>query len=104
MEVQLGNVIAERHLKFSPDSSAPRNVRVLVGAPLQSPGMTAWYCPFQIIGLGSEEVHTAYGADSVQALQLALRLIGATLHSRVHHPRHLSWFDNEPGDHGFPFE
>ena len=38
-----------------------------------------WYCPWQIVGLGAEQVRAAYGIDAFQSLQLAMQMIGAQM-------------------------
>ena len=40
------------------------------------------FCPWQIIGIGDERVRYAAGIDGVQALDLAMKVIGAYLGAR----------------------
>jgi len=40
-----------------------------------------WTCPFEITGLARREVRYAHGVDGVQALELALQLIGTILYT-----------------------
>lgn len=39
----------------------------------------AWGCQFQTRGFASDELHTVYGVDGVQALYLALALAGTRI-------------------------
>ena len=69
---ELGDVIAERELEVR---GAGRAV-VRIGRPMPDPREGGdWSCPFQIIGLGDEAVHEAFGVDAMQALQLCLQMI-----------------------------
>ena len=84
----LGEVIASRKLCLV-NSGKPRSeIIVKIGKPVEladSPG--DFYCPFQVIGIGSEEIRYAVGGDAVQALQLVMVMIGA----------YLSWLNRECG-------
>lgn len=64
--------IAERELAFEPHEGAgpTEAVRFRVGRPVRS--ATDWYCPFEVEGFGERRLEAAHGADSVQALLLAL--------------------------------
>ena len=101
--IDLGSVIAERQLLYSDPENGSRLVRVLLGAPRESPGGGEWYCPWQILGIGGEKVLAAYGIDAVQSLQLAMTMIGANLYAHADQGRRLSWGDRQPGDFGFPW-
>ena len=74
----VGIVIAEREL----DSADGRTVQVLIGQPQPFPEEGGdYYCPFQITGIGNDMVMHLAGVDSVQALLLALKMIGARLYT-----------------------
>ena len=92
---QTFEVIAERNLTFDSDGTE-RVVTVQIGRPYVEPD-GAWFCPFNVIGLLSEGTRRAGGVDAVQALQLALVMIGAELSSASNS---LKW-DGEPST-GFP--
>ena len=81
-------VIAERELAFEPldgtdsaSTSSSNNfaevVRFRLGRPVRGPH--DWYCPFEVVGLGERRVEAAHGADSVQALLLALAKLRVVL-------------------------
>lgn len=94
MEPEL-EVIAERSLTFDLDGTE-KSVRVQIGRPYaESDG--AYFCPYRVVGLAPEGTRRAGGADGIQALQLALVMIGAELSSSS---KSLKW-DGEPST-GFP--
>lgn len=72
-------VVAERDLVFEPleCGQPPVTVRFRLGRPTRSG--VEWFCPFEVIGLGDTRVEAAYGADSVQALLLALAKLRVVL-------------------------
>lgn len=68
---QLGQVIASRRFRIPRDDR--RFAEVRIGLPVAD-GRNA-FCPVQLVGIGDERVHRIYGVDSVQALQLATRML-----------------------------
>lgn len=93
----IGALIASRDLSLSNGDK----VTVLIGKPEPYPDGQDFYCPYQILGIGSERVRYASGIDSAQALLLALKKIGADLNcSREAEAEQLSWMG--AGDLGFP--
>lgn len=100
MEVELGQVIAERLLRAV--GSDGLDVRVLVGLPypFRDEPYDNYLCPYQVKGLGDAKVRHATGVDAVQALELALRILPVQLDVlRVQHPG--QWEDASAGDYGF---
>jgi len=89
------DVIAERYLSLSMNGEE-RQIRIALGRPYQEPDH-AYFCPFKIIGLEAERARRAGGVDSIQAIQLALVMIGAEL-SR--YSELLKW--NGESSMGFP--
>ncbi len=81
--VRLGTVIASRTLQRGTD-----DVVVRLGQPRRSG--KDWLCAFQIRGLGDDAAKRVYGVDSMQALQLAIEVIRATLLARGDD---LAWLD-----------
>ncbi len=73
----LGTVVAERKLVLGDKTS----VVVSIGKPEQFEDGNGYYCPYRILGLGDDQVRQASGEDAVQALQLTLKRIGATLYT-----------------------
>jgi hypothetical protein len=92
MEHEL-EIIAERSLTFSSDGTE-KPVRVLIGRPYAESDGT-YFCPYKIVGIDPEPIRRAGGVDGIQALQLALVMIGAELSI---HSGSLKWNDSEfPG-------
>lgn len=59
-------------MTFEPieDERSPASVRFRLGRPVKEG--EDWRCPFEVVGLGERRLEAAHGADSVQALLLAL--------------------------------
>ncbi len=85
---ELGEIIARRRIAVR-DSDA--EVEVLLGRPRPVTG-GGYVCAFQIVGLDDDCVQPAGGDDAMQALQQALKMIAAVLHtSDPYRARALSW-------------
>ncbi len=90
-------------LSLTDEGESRRPVSVFVGKPQPSPNSSGYHCPFQVIGIGSQETQLAHGRDSIHALQAAMILIAA----RLNHLNHelggrLRWDGAGQGDLGFP--
>lgn len=96
----VGEVIATRDLILDEN----KKVTILFGKPQYHPEPVGWICPYQKLGLGSEDVCYAAGGDSVDAVILALSIIGAKLYcSAEYEAGRLSWDGGAvKGDLGFP--
>lgn len=95
----VGMIIANREIVLADG----KEVIVTIGKPEKFPDSEDYYCPYQIIGIGNEKVRYASGIDSIQALFLALKMIGADLYtSNEAKAGVLSWKGGEKGDLGFP--
>jgi hypothetical protein len=93
----VGTVIATRELECR--GAVP--IVVLIGQPQPFPDYEDYYCPFQLRGYGDERIRYAGGVDAVQALELALQMIGTILYtSREAQEKRLSW--NGAENLGFP--
>ena len=77
--MELGNLIAERHLLLRSPNGKPEKVTVRIGAPQPSPDKVNWLCPYRIHRVGVRRVQFAAGVDAVQALDLVTQLIEADL-------------------------
>ena len=77
----IGEIIATRQFYFVDDGDKKRTVSVFVGTPQPTPDSSAYHCPFQVIGIGSQKTQLAHGSDSIQALQSAMILIAARLNN-----------------------
>jgi hypothetical protein len=76
MESEL-EVMAERALTLSLDG-VEKPIKVLIGRPYAEPD-GGYFCPYRVTGVDSEQTRRAGGVDGIQALQLALVMIGAEL-------------------------
>ena len=101
----IGEIIATRRLYFIDESDNKRTVSVFVGKPEESSDPPGYHCPFQLIGIGSQETHLAQGLDSIHALQSAMILIAANLnHLNDELGGRLMWEGAAKGELGFPYE
>lgn len=102
----LGDIVGIRELSLIDERGTNSKVQVRIGAPSCFPDSTDYYCPFQIVGLGDEEIRFAAGVDAIQAVQLVMSMIGAILRFRSENVAStLRWeAGNGEGDFGFPVE
>ncbi len=99
----IGEIIATRRLHYFDEANHQRTVSVLVGKPQQLPDSSDYLCPFQVIGIGTQQTHSARGRDSIQALQSAFILIAANLnHLNDQLGRKIVWDGAAKGELGFP--
>jgi hypothetical protein len=74
----VGQVIATRSIRYNGSDRLAYVVKI--GLPQQFPDSEDCYCPVQIVGESNAgEVLYSAGIDSVQALQLAMKLVGGIL-------------------------
>lgn len=98
----IGEVIAIRQLELTGEPH--REVSVKIGKPELSEHHD-YYCRVQVAGIGKEQVHGIFGVDSVQALELAMRFLGAELQRlNTQHQGRLRWGDAPKGWFGFPID
>lgn len=77
-------------------------ITVKLGKPVQFDDGTGYYAPFQITGAGSQKIKYAGGVDAMQAIQLAMKMIGASLNAlRDEESIELEWEAGDKGDLGF---
>jgi hypothetical protein len=93
----LGEVLAERQMQFVANAGWTKDVVVRIGRPVRDPeSARAWVCPYQIEGLGYDDVKGIFGADAMQALLLGIHTI----------PGELAPYTRDPGGkfmrHGQP--
>jgi len=96
---RIETIIATRQLIYADG----KKVSVIIGKPEKFPDSDDYYCPYQIMCIGNENVRYAGGIDSVQALLLTLNMIGTDLYtSKEAKAGILSWKGGEQGDIGLP--
>ena len=99
----VGEIIASRMLYLVDENENKRPVSVFLGKPQPSSSGPGYECPFQIIGIGSQNTQVGHGRDSIQALKTALILLGAKLnHLNEELGGRLAWEGGAPGELGFP--
>jgi hypothetical protein len=98
----IGELIAARRLYSIDESDNKRTVSVFVGKPEESSDPPGYHCPFQVIGIGTQETHLAQGLNSIHALQSAMILIAAHLNQLNDEiGGKLSWEGGLQGELGF---
>jgi hypothetical protein len=98
----IGEVIATRKLYLVDELS--REIVVKIGKP-QPSEHNDYRCPIQVTGIGEECVYGIVGADSVQALELAMRFLGSELQRlNTQHQGRIRWGDAPKGWFGFPID
>ncbi len=102
---EISEAIAERYLYL--EGQPDMKIRVRIGKPqrVTSPQRNDFvFCPYQIIGIGDEKVRSAGGVDEVQALQLAMVMIGSELYFLLNrkYDGKIRWDAGKDGDLGFP--
>lgn len=77
----LGTVIAEREYRLVRAGQRGKRVVVRFGSPVPDPSApgTDWMCPYALVVSGKAQVRAVFGVDSLQALELALRLVPTLL-------------------------
>ena len=99
----VGSIIAERTLILEQPTRKKR-VTVRLGRPRPfRDGQGDYFCPFQIVGLGEDQVERAGGVDAFQAIQMAMTGIAVRLRQRIskNQKRSLYWLVHGD-DLGFP--
>ena len=93
-------MIASRFLKLRTETGVV-DVRVNVFAPMQETS-GSWSCCYEIGWPDGARAMNAAGADAMQALVIAVYMIGSEIYtSNYHKAGQLSW-DNSGGGYGFP--
>jgi len=99
----IGEVIAIRELYLTHEQEPERKIQVVIGKPQAFPDSGGYYCPFQIVGVGPEHIKYAAGVDGIQALQLVMVMLGATLKFLNEELNEtLRWEGSSEGEFGFP--
>lgn len=90
-------MIAERELLIE-IGNQKHEVRIKIGKPEIHPEPDiGWYCPLQILGIGPEKVHASLGFDSLDSIQMGLKMIGGllVLYLQKLYPTDLTWLNSE---------
>jgi hypothetical protein len=100
----IGQVMGERKYVLLTSSGSKEEVVVRIGVPQKSPDRHDVFCPFEIVGLGTRKIKFASGIDGLQALRLALKMIGVDLHYYRKQFGGALYLYEEGDDLGFPEE
>ena len=93
-------VIASRSLQLLRNHSATE-IPIRIYLPEQE-SATAWSCRYEIDWPHGEWKHAAWGVDSVQAILIALQLIGSEIHASEYHRSGQLMLDEPGRGYGFP--
>ena len=91
--------IASRKLCFTGSPAVPFDIRIF--APESEPG-GSWSCRYEIDWPDRPRSMTAWGKDSVQALVLALNMIGSEIYTSEYHKAGELYFEKRGDGFGFP--
>lgn len=95
-------IIASRYLDLVSADGTTSPVVINIGKPRQFPDSTDFFTPYQVCGVGKEEVWYAGGVDAVQSLQLVMGMIGAELMAlKTSAGIELRWAGDDFGGLGF---
>jgi hypothetical protein len=93
-------VIATRTLALRYGNES-RNVAVRIFPPEQEEPR-AWSCAYEIDWPEGTQKSAAHGVDSVQAIELALKMIGADVYTSDYHKSKLLTWEKPGQGYGFP--
>jgi hypothetical protein len=82
------------------DKNGRHSVTVTVFAP--EPGERGWACRYEIEWPGRPRSGAGYGIDGMQALTIALQIIGTELYTSDYHKAGTLVFDRPGNGYGFP--
>ena len=97
----IGEIVAER--RFTIESESTSEIVVAIGKPMAFPDSEDYYVPYQIKGIGDEQIRFAGGVDAIHCLQLVMTILGYELLA-INEPRKnkIIWDGDENGGLGFP--
>ena len=97
--------IGQKYLvrKLELKSTIKKVIEVKIGFPQKFPDSTDYFCPYQILGLGNENIDYCGGIDEVQAVLLSMERIGEILYASDEYKNgDLHWEGSTEGNLGFP--
>jgi hypothetical protein len=92
-------VIATRVLRLK-QADGTSDIPIRIFMPEEIPG--AWSCRYEIDWPGETRAHAASGVDSVQAIHIALQLIGSEIYASDYHRSGQLMFEPGAPGYGFP--
>ncbi|MCA9429461.1 MAG: hypothetical protein KC940_03025, partial [Candidatus Omnitrophica bacterium] len=98
---EIGTIIAER--QFTLSDNPDRIITARMGMPKVFSDNGDYCCPIQVLGAGNDRVLEVGGVDAVQAIDLALKALGARLWSmQKESGGKIVWLDEGNWDLGLP--
>ncbi len=94
-------ILATRNLKLRSDNGSEVEIPICIYLPEQT-GDRAWSCKFEIEWPDYTSSLSAGGVDGMQALVLALQLIGTTIYASEYHGSGNLFYDRPGSGYGFP--
>jgi hypothetical protein len=99
MKHDLSEIMLEREFEAHDADGNVGRVILRVGKPqlkAKTNSQLRWYCPHQIVGIGSEGVHAIPGMDAMDALLTSLRLAHNFLKHYAHtEDKKITWLGEE---------
>jgi hypothetical protein len=96
MQPELGEIILERIFDAFDKEGNQKQIKLLIGKPqITSDDTDSWSCSHQIIGIGNEKIHVAYGEDAIAALMNGLQFAHVLLRLRYNHSHHITWLGQD---------
>ncbi|PLY39640.1 hypothetical protein CSZ94_25325 [Janthinobacterium sp. ROICE36] len=68
-------VVASREFEFRLEDGSTETYSVRVGMPYERDDGFDWCCPYELGTASSRRLRCAFGIDSIQALELAMKII-----------------------------
>jgi hypothetical protein len=93
-------LIGNRTLKLR-ENDGTREIEISMFAPKKAED-GAWSCRYEIDWPDGRRAKEAWGADSVQAIVLALNIIGSEIYTSDYHKAGQLMFDSQGRGYGFP--
>ncbi|MEZ4667643.1 MAG: hypothetical protein R3E39_06970 [Anaerolineae bacterium] len=83
-ENSLGDIVFERQFEFADANGKCGIIHLRIGIPRidsETNSEVKWRCPYQLVGIGSNEVRTARRMDAIDAIQMSLQMAQVWLKS-----------------------
>jgi hypothetical protein len=93
-------IIAERNLRTNTSSNSSETIQVRLFAPIEN--NQDWSCNYEILWPSGKRTQKIHGIDSMQALVLAMHMIGSDLYASKYHENGTLVFDKPGNGYGFP--
>jgi hypothetical protein len=92
-------MIATRALKLQ---SSGREIEIPIRLFAPQQGDNGWFCWYEIDWPENKRVRNAWGVDSVQAIVIALQMVGTDIYTSNYHKSGNLMFEGPSRGYGFP--